>query len=385
MKQLLSFMSNRMEKDTWSEDKWYVIDNVQDVPSPALLIHPDRIEDNIGRMIAIGGAGRLRPHVKTHKMAEIVHLQMEHGIGKFKCATLAEAEMVARCGARDILLAVQPVGPNIGRFFRLKQEFRDSKISCIADSEDIISKISRVAAQTGLIAGIWLDINNGMNRTGILPDKNAAKLFKFISDQPMLTAEGLHVYDGHIHEKDPAKRKEICEEAFGPVRELLSELRKTGNPSLPVVAGGTPTFPIHAGHGKSETSPGTLLLWDYGYSSSFADLDFLHAAILLTRVVSKPGRNLICLDLGHKAVASEMPQPRIKFFGLDNYEIVGHNEEHMVVRTGKAGMFRTGDALYGIPWHICPTVDRYDSVTVVREGRAEEEWKVEARRRRITI
>jgi D-serine deaminase-like pyridoxal phosphate-dependent protein len=293
--------------------------------------------------------------------------------------------MVARCGAKDILLAVQPVGPNIGRFFRLKQEFRDAKISCIADSEEIIGKISRVAMQTGLKTAIWLDINNGMNRTGILPDKNAAELFKSISGQPMLIAEGLHVYDGHIHEKDPAKRKKICEEAFSPVTELLRELRKSGSPPLPVVAGGTPTFPIHAGRGETETSPGTLLLWDYGYSSSFADLDFLHAAILLTRVVSKPGRNLICLDLGHKAVASEMPQPRIKFLGLDNYEIVGHNEEHMVVSTDNAEMFSAGDALYGIPWHICPTVDRYDTVIVIRDGRASEEWKVEARSRRITI
>ena len=93
-------------------------------------------------MIEIAGdADHLRPHVKTHKMPEIIKLQMKHGINKFKCATISEAEMVAECGAPDILLAMQPVGPNLERFFKLKQKFINSKISCIADNEKVIIQI----------------------------------------------------------------------------------------------------------------------------------------------------------------------------------------------------------------------------------------------------
>src|SRR5512140_2492505 len=131
-------MIERMNSKQSFADPWYRLDNVQDVPSPALLIYPDRVESNIRKMMSVAGStGRLRPHGKTNKMAEIVRLQMKHGINKFKCATIAEAEMVARCGARDILLAIQPVGPNISRFFGLKKEFSDTKISCIADSEEV--------------------------------------------------------------------------------------------------------------------------------------------------------------------------------------------------------------------------------------------------------
>ena len=104
----------------------------------------------------------------------------------------------------------------------------------------------------------------------------------------------------------------------------------------------------------------------------------------LSRVISKPGNDLICLDLGHKAIASEMPQPRIKILGLENYTIIGHNEEHMVVKTPDAPKMKIGDVLFGIPYHICPTVDRYDSVTVIKDGKAAEQWNVEARKRRIT-
>ncbi len=365
---------------------WHRIDNEGDVYTPALLVYHDRIERNIRKMIDIAGdVNRIRPHVKTHKMPEIIRLQMKYGINKFKCATISEAEMAARCGASDILLAYQPVGPNQDRFFRLKKEYDTTRFSCIADSEAVIRQLSGKALINNTEAGIWLDINNGMNRTGVPPGENAIRLFRMIRDMPGLHAEGLHVYDGHIHEPDFSLRKKLCDDSFAPVEDLIAKLKVEGITHIPVIAGGTPTFPIHATRSGVETSPGTLLLWDYGYSSSFTDMDFLHSAVLLMRIISKPGKNLFCLDLGTKAVASEMPQPRIKISGLEDYTIVTHNEEHMVIRTSETINLAIGDTLYGIPWHICPTVDRFDSVYVVSEGKVTDQWKVEARTRRISI
>jgi D-serine deaminase-like pyridoxal phosphate-dependent protein len=368
-----------------SNDGWYKIDNVQEVCSPSLLVYPDRIEANIRKMILIAGSvDRLRPHVKTHKMAEIIKLQMKYGINKFKCATISEAEMVARCGANNILLAIQPVGPNIARFFKLKQEFIDIKISCIADNDDVIIQLSDSARKTGLETHVWLDINNGMNRTGVIPGDKALRLFKRIMDSPMLVAEGLHVYDGHIHDQDISLREKICNDSFIPVINLVEDLKNEGISPVKIIAGGTPTFPVHALRKGVECSPGTVILWD-GNSCSFSDLDFLQAALLLTRIISKPGKELLCLDLGHKAVASEMPQPRIKLLEVEKYTIVSHNEEHMVIRTPLADKYKIGDPLFGIPWHICPTVDRYDTVYVISDHKVTGQWNVEARNRKITV
>jgi len=375
-----------MENTSDSKKSWYLLDNTNEVHTPSLLIYPNRIEANIKKMIDIaGGPDRLRPHVKTHKMSEIIKLQMKYGILKFKCATIAETEMVAGCGAPDILLAVQPVGPNIDRFFKLKQEFKKVKISCIADNEDIIIQLSDMARKTGLETNVWLDINSGMNRTGVIPGEKAARLFKRIMDSPMLIAEGLHVYDGHIHEPDFTKRKLLCNEGFISITSLVEDLKSDGISPVKIIAGGTPTFPVHASREDIELSPGTLLLWDWGYSSSFSDMDFLHAAVLVTRVISKPAKDLLCLDLGHKSVASEMPQPRINFLNIQKYAIINHNEEHMVIRTGEAAKYKTGDLLYGIPWHICPTVDRHDSAYVINDHKLTGQWSVEARKRKITV
>lgn len=369
-----------------SVNQWYKIDNEDEVFSPSLLVYPDRIENNIRRMVVMAGdIERLRPHVKTHKMSEIIRLQMKYGIHKFKCATISEVEMVAGCGATDILLAMQPVGTNIERFFRLKQAFPNANISCIADSELILMQLSEMAVRFDAGTEIWIDINVGMNRTGIVPGEEAIRIYKLTDNMPGLKPVGLHVYDGHIHEKVFELRKQICNESFAPAQKMRDELKKAGFSQVRVVAGGSPTFPVHASRSDVETSPGTLLLWDYEYSSSFADMDFLHAAVLFTRVVSKPSEDIICLDLGHKAVGSEMPQPRIKIPGIDDLTIIGHSEEHMVVRTPDARYLKPGDTLYAIPRHICPTADRYDTVYVVTNSRVTGKWNVEARKRQITV
>ena len=206
-----------------------------------------------------------------------------------------------------------------------------------------------------------------------------------ITELPMLKAAGLHVYDGHIHDKDLYIRRKKCDDAFSETISLAKELNKSGIAPISIVAGGTPTFPIHASRKGVESSPGTLLLWDYGYSSSFSDMDFLHAAVLLMRIISKPAKDLLCLDLGHKAVASEMAQPRVRILGLEEYTIINHSEEHMVIRTNEAEQYTLGETFYGIPWHICPTVDRYESVTVVNGHKATGLWNVEARKRKISI
>ena len=376
-----------MTAATRETDRWYEIENVSEIPSPALVFYPDRIEENIRRMIRIAGsAGRLRPHVKTHKSPDIVRLQLKHGITRFKCSTIAEAEMTAAAGAPDVLLAMQPVGPAIARFFALQRKFPATLFSAIVDSEDVIAAVAKSAADSsGMDACLWLDVNSGMNRTGIAPGPEAVRLYTRIHDTKGLRVGGLHVYDGHIHESDVAARTRQCDDEFAPVQTMIDDIRKAGLPVPAVVAGGSPTFPVHAKRPGVELSPGTPLLWDAGYGAAYPDLDFLVAAALVGRVVSKPAPGTVCVDLGTKAVASEMPQPRVALLDIGNYRITGHNEEHLVIEPQDAGAFRLGDVVYGVPTHICPTVARYDSASIVDNGGCTGEWPIAARNRRITI
>jgi len=366
---------------------WFQVSNESDVPSPALLVYPDRIRENIRRMIAIaGGVERLRPHMKTHKLAEVIRMQMEQGITKFKCATIAEAEMAADCGAADVLLAYQPVGPNILRVVQLAKSFPKTKFSVIADEAGTIRALSSAFAKENSGIDVLLDIDCGQHRTGVGPGPKAIELYRLIaSSLPGLKPGGLHAYDGHIHDSDFGTREKNCEAAFAPVSALRQELIQAGLAVPRVVTSGTPTFAIHAKRSDVECSPGTCVFWDAGYTKNLPDLDFIPAAVLLTRVVSKPGTSRLCLDLGHKAVASEMPHPRVQFLNLPDAKAVAHNEEHLVIESAQAAAFKVGDCFYGIPWHICPTVALHSEAVVVENGKATTRWRIAARERRLTI
>ena len=166
---------------------------------------------------------------------------------------------------------------------------------------------------------------------------------------------------------------------------VLSNLNGNNLPTASLVAGGTPTFPFHARRTSVECSPGTCVLWDSSYSSRLADLDFLHAALVLTRVVSKPGRERLCLDLGHKAIASENPHPRVSFLNAPTARAVAHSEEHLVVEMDSTDAWKVGDCLFGVPAHVCPTVALHREAVVIQNGRAGEHWRIEARDRHMDI
>jgi D-serine deaminase-like pyridoxal phosphate-dependent protein len=227
-----------------------------------------------------------------------------------------------------------------------------------------------------------------MHRTGVTPGPHAVELYRLIACSPGLRPVGLHMYDGHIHDTDLATRTRICEEAFAQFRTMQEALKTAGLPVPASVIGGTPTFPLHARRAPLEDvecSPGTAVFWDWGYSTILPDMDFLPAILVLTRVVSKPGTKLLCLDLGHKAVASEIPAPRVQLLGLPDARAVGHSEEHLVLETDRAGEFPVGSCFYGMPWHVCPTVALHDEAVVVKNGRADERWRVVGRARMITV
>jgi D-threonine aldolase len=364
---------------------WHLVENAGEIPSPAVLVYPDRIEANLRRMVALaGGPERLCPHVKSHKLPEIVRMQRDLGIAKFKCATIAEAEMLAGCRAPHVLLAYQPVGPNVARLLELAARFPATQFAAVVDNAGSAREIAAAAQHRGMELTLLLDIDCGMRRTGIGPGP-AAALYRLLCDLPGVRAGGLHAYDGHIHDRDLATRTARAETGMAPVLELRAELRAQGLEVPRLVVGGTPAFAIHARIPDVECSPGTCVLWDGSSGASLRDLGFENAAIVLTRVLSKPGPDRLCLDLGHKALASEMTPPRVEFFALPDAVAVIHSEEHLVVESPRADGFAVGDVLYGIPRHICPTMALHAAVVVVRSGRAVERWRVVARDRVLTV
>jgi D-serine deaminase-like pyridoxal phosphate-dependent protein len=368
---------------------WYKLNNPEKVFSPSLLFYKERIQSNIQRMLHIAGdPARLVPHVKTHKTSEIITMQLNQGINKFKCATIAEAEMVAQAGGPWVLIAYQLVGPNIERLFKLKARYPDTTFASLIDSESSADLLSQQSENNHSVSSIFIDVNNGMNRTGRTTDASVLSLYRHIKALPGISVAGLHVYDGHIGNAAFAERKLVTETAYEKVYPLIDLIQKDLGNSPVIVVGGSPTFTVHTLRDDVLLSPGTSILWDSGYGERFDDQPFQYAALVLTRVISKPSPGTITIDLGHKAMAAENPiENRFRLLNLTNYTVKSQSEEHGVLEVSQEVWANTsiGDVLYALPYHICPTVALHEYASVIEDGEVTEEWKIVARNRRITL
>lgn len=370
-------------------DSRYSIENTSEIISPALLVFREIVEENLDRMIAIaGGPERLRPHCKTHKTREIVEMQMARGIVKHKCATFAEAEMLADCGVKDIFLAYNLVGPNIDRAVAFCRRFPDVTLSVTADSEAPVTALGRAMQASGQMIDVLLDLDTGQHRTGIPAGKTALALYRLIHDTHRLNVGGIHLYDGQNHQTPLKARTKAVMSCWNKAADFRDELVAAGLPVPRIVAGGTGSFPIFAriDDPAIELSPGTCIYHDAGYGAMFPDLEFTPAAVLLTRVISRPTKDRVTVDLGYKAVASDPAMPlRAVFPDIPDAELVLQNEEHLVLQTSHAGEYQPGDVLFAIPRHVCPTSAMHQEAIVIAEGKPAERWPIAARDRRLTL
>jgi D-serine deaminase-like pyridoxal phosphate-dependent protein len=279
-------------------------------------------------------------------------------------------------GTIDILIAYPLVGPAIGQLASLRDEFPAAQLSCLIDSKVAAERLSDMFLDDPL--DVYIDLNVGMNRTGIKP-ADALDLWTFCQTLPGIRVVGLHAYDGHIKATDLTLRTKQADETFALADGVRQAIATAHGVTLSLVIGNTPTFALHAQHPDVTVSPGTFVFWDAGYGQLLPDLPFEVAAVLLMRVISIIDDQTLCLDLGHKAVAAENPLPRVVFLNQPDAVPIGQSEEHLVVKIANAQQFLPGTVWYGIPVHICPTVNLYNTVSVVANNEHVDTWPVTAR------
>ncbi|MCE9534242.1 MAG: D-TA family PLP-dependent enzyme [Planctomycetes bacterium] len=368
----------------------YTIRNIDTVFSPALVFFKDLIRNNIAEIIRIAGStAKLRPHVKTHKTREIAKLEIAAGITKHKCATLAEAEMLAQAGAVDVLIAYPIVGPNCRRLALLMKKYPQTRFSALVDYPAALTALGKAMTDSALTLDVLIDLDVGQHRTGIPCGPAAISLYEQIAKTPGTRPDGFHVYDGHNHQEPIEERQAAVDALLIPVLEMRKKLEAKGIPVPRLVCGGTPTFTIWAKKDFPglECSPGTFVLFDHGYGSKFTDLKGLvPAAVLVTRVISRPSSTRITFDLGYKAVASDPPAgKRVILLDVPEYTAILQNEEHLVVETPQADKFAPGDVVFAIPAHICPTCAMHQRAYVVENGEVTTTWDIAGRDRVLSV
>jgi D-threonine aldolase len=367
----------------------YQINDVSQLHSPGLVLFRELLEHNLAESIRLcGGPTRWRPHVKTHKTREIVRRQMELDVHKHKCATIAEAEMLAEEKVSEVLIAYPMVGPNVARLSKLIDRFPQTRFATLIDHPDVADQIGRILESNGQSVEALLDLNAGMDRTGIALNQQAIELYEMISSTPGLKAGGLHWYDGQHRQPDLRERKIAVLSGWEQFLDFRDKLLMSGLDVPRVVAAGTGSFSILSETEEPglELSPGTTSLYDADCNEKFPELNFKPAVAILTRVVSHSGSTRMTLDVGHKSCAADQPAgKRLYFPAIPDAKEVQHTEEHLVIETSAAHRYRIGDHFFAISRHICPTMNLYQSVAVIQNRQPTTNWLVAARQRQLSI
>jgi len=213
--------------------QWYEIDSIDTIDSPTLIVYASRAKENIDSLIKMvgGNVDQLRPHVKTNKIAEICQMMMDKGIHNYKCATIAEAEMLGLLKAPNVLIAHQLMGPKLNRLVSLIKTFPTTKFSCLIDNIETATSVSKIMLQEGLTINAYIDVNIGMNRSGIMTDK-AITLYNASASLSSIKIIGLHCYDGHIRETDISIRNAQTDTVFENANTLRKKLESISNSTL---------------------------------------------------------------------------------------------------------------------------------------------------------
>lgn len=370
------------------QKNWWKINSETRPDTPFLAVYEDRIRFNLERLIGAvnGDTKKLRPHIKTHKIGEILELFKIYNIKKVKCATIAEAELSAIHEIPDVLLAYQPVGVKKERWISLIQKYPETHFSAIADNLESAKALSEIGENNKLTLNIYLDLNAGMNRTGISISDPWSDLATEIISLNNIHFEGIHIYDGHL--KGSVEERNIqASNSFSIIKKELEKIQQKVNYELKIVAGGSNTFPFYSAQENVESSPGTFVFWDSNYQTNLPEQEFKPALVIVGTIISKPTNYTICIDIGYKAVSSENPiEKRLVILNDENLIPISHSEEHLVLENRGQNQYAIGDTIYAQPYHVCPTCALYDSVQVVNsENQICDQWLVAARSRKINI
>ena len=382
------------QKTMISEFSWdprYRVSGIDDVMTPALVVYREMIASNIERTVELleGDADRWRVHIKTAKLGYTLRMMVERGIRNFKCATTLELLVACQCGAADVLLAYPSIGANARRVREIAKQFPEVRISALAENGEQLQQ------WRGSRVGVFLDINPGMNRTGI-EEGHGAEVFNLARAivASGLEFRGLHYYDGQHREPDERERTKAAHHGYHRLLEIVREIERMGVRVPEVITAGTPTLPTslsfegfrNAGF-IHRVSPGTVV---YSDASSMAQLaekyGYRPAVLVLTRVVSHPRAGVVTCDAGHKAVSADAGVPTCVVVGHPELTPLSPSEEHLPLEVaGGAAGPAVGEVLYLLPRHVCPTVNNFDEALLVRSGAIESVEKVSARGRETPL
>jgi D-serine deaminase-like pyridoxal phosphate-dependent protein len=347
----------------------YKLNNAEQLITPALLIYPKIVDQNIRATLSMvgGNPDRWRPHIKTAKLGAIVDRMIAHGIRNFKCSTTLELLTACQVNASDVLIAFAVTGANARRVLEIAEEYPKTRISVLVESS------AQAALWRGTGIGVFIDVNSGMNRTGM--DQTHAETIVALASEIGPAFRGLHWYDGHIKAPHDTEQDQRAYAGYDRLMEIVTALEAAGMAVGEIITSGTPATPYGISYpgfttGKfiHRVSPGTVVYNDTSSLQQLPEAGYAPAAVVLATVISHPLLQQITCDAGHKSVSVDSGVPNCAVIGHAGFRPLKPSEEHLPIEADGSSLPAIGEKLYLIPRHVCPTVNNFDEALMIVDG-----------------
>lgn len=335
--------------------------NINELPTPAVVIDLEALQKNIAAMALIHPGRRLRPHVKAHKCSGIAALQVAAGHNSFTCATPREILGLVELGiGSDFLLANEVI--DHARLTALASVQDEVLITVAIDSPETLA-----AAHKAGIKSVIIDVNVGLPRCGVSPVRAGA--LADAARSKGLDVRGVMGYEGHLMmETDRDAKKQKVHTAMA----LLASAHADVGGDL-VSAGGTGTHDMFTGTTVNEVQAGSYALMDTQYAQ--LGFPFIQAMWVVGTVISANEKWSV-IDVGLKSLGMDHGNPTI-----DQHSVWFCSDEHITFSPlDNAPQPKVGERAFVTPAHIDPTMAMHDVAYIANDyGDIIDEWPIDLR------
>jgi D-serine deaminase-like pyridoxal phosphate-dependent protein len=351
-----------------------------DVDTPALCLDLDVMEANIRSIVAICRQHGVnwRPHTKCHKSPAIAQKLIQAGAIGVTCAKLGEAEVLAAGGIQDILIANMIVGPQkLARLVALRRHA--DPIVCVDHADQAVA-FNQAMLESGQTVRVLVEVNIGMNRTGIERGEPALDLARRVHEMPGLKLAGIMGYEGHLLTlPDPPDKATKIRDALAVLVETKRQLQERGLPCPIVSCGGTGSFAYSIREPEvTELQAGGCIFMDCFYRHACQVIAWDFALTVVTSIVSRPTKERAIVDAGRKTMDTTIHTAEV--FGRDDVKIVGLHAEHGILELAPSAQhLHIGDRLEIIPGYSDLTCVLHNHFLGFRQDKLEVIWPLEAR------
>ncbi|MBC8351984.1 MAG: DSD1 family PLP-dependent enzyme [Planctomycetes bacterium] len=353
-----------------------------DLDTPSLCVDLDALEFNIA---AMSGACRersidWRPHSKCHKSPLLAQKLIASGAIGVTCAKLGEAEVMAKGGVTDTLIANLIVGPKkVARLVELRRIA--DPVVCV-DHIDQATAFSKAMSDAGLSLRVIAEVDIGLARVGVAAGDAAVELARHVHELPGLTLAGIMGYEGHLLTLDDGEEKAIAiHAALKVLTDTAYQIRSAGLPCEIVSCGGTGSFKYTVqAPGITEMQAGGGMFMDAFYRYGCQISDWKYALTVLATIVSRPAPDRAIIDAGRKTMDGTSHKPLV--FGRDDIRVESLSAEHGALKLDPSTQdLKIGDRLEIIPGYSDMTCVLHDNFLGFRGDKLEVIWPLEGRGR----